>query len=81
MSDTPAGRPSRAIDGPAAEAVPSVPTHPLRRGIAWALIAKAVALGLLYVLFFSPDHRPAVTPDRLAGVLLAAPTVEAPVHD
>jgi hypothetical protein len=58
-----------------------VPPPRLGRGIAWALLAKAAALALLYVCFFSPAHRPDVTPDRLAGALLAAPAPEPPAHD
>jgi hypothetical protein len=37
----------------------------LRREIIILLAAKAALLALLYFLFFSPSHRPAVTPDAL----------------
>jgi len=45
------------------------------RDVAWALAIKAAALVALYVAFFGPSHRVAVTPDRIAAVLLD------PAHD
>jgi hypothetical protein len=32
----------------------------LRRDLAWLLVVKFAALGLLWVLFFSAPHQPAV---------------------
>ena len=40
----------------------------LRRDITFALVAKFVALVVLYLLFFSPSHRHAANPAaRIAG--------------
>jgi hypothetical protein len=46
------------------------PSLRLARGITWMLVAKAAALALLYVAFFSPAHRPDVTPGYVAEALL-----------
>ena len=37
----------------------------LARQIGIALVIKALALGVLFVLFFGPDQRPTVTPERV----------------
>jgi hypothetical protein len=42
----------------------------LRREIIILLLAKAALLVLLYVLFFSPAHRIAVTPESLRAHLI-----------
>ncbi len=42
---------------------------PLLREIAFVLVAKMLALALLYVAFFSPSHRPSANADRTAQVL------------
>ena len=42
--------------------------HRLRREITVALVAKFVALAALYLLFFTPAHRPPADPAaRIAG--------------
>jgi hypothetical protein len=38
----------------------SIPGAHLRRELAWLLGAKFAALGLLWLLFFSGAHRPAI---------------------
>lgn len=47
------------------------------RDVAWALALKALALVVLYVAFFGPAHRIAVTPDRVAAALIDAAPGEA----
>jgi hypothetical protein len=42
--------------------------HPLRREIAWALMFKMIALGVIYLAFFGPAHRPRVTPSGIAAI-------------
>ncbi len=37
--------------------------------IGYILLFKAVALALLYLLFFDKSHRPVVTPSNMAGFL------------
>lgn len=44
--------------------------HAPWRDIVWTLAFKAAALTLLYLLFFGPSHRIAVTPDRVAALLI-----------
>lgn len=46
---------------------------PLRRELTLALAFKAVAIFLLYVLFFSPAHRTHVTPADMAAALAGGP--------
>ncbi len=43
--------------------------HALAREITAALVFKAIVLGLLYLAFFAPHHRTAVTPERAAARL------------
>jgi hypothetical protein len=50
--------------------------HNLRRELAWLLAVKFAALGLLWLLFFSAAHQPAVDASA-AGRQLA---VAAPAH-
>jgi hypothetical protein len=52
----------------------------LRRGIAWTIALKLVALILLWAFFFSPAHRPEMTPERVESQL-AAPADPAPADD
>lgn len=56
-----------------ADPPPVPPPVPVIRGVTWMLLAKAAALLLLYLLFFSPAHRPQVTSGRVADALLAPP--------
>ncbi len=42
----------------------------LRREILLLIAVKAALLLALYFLFFSPAHRPTLTPDRLSAHLL-----------
>jgi hypothetical protein len=51
----------------------------LRRHLTWLLAVKFLLLALLWALFFSSAHRPAVDA-RAAGERLAA-TPQAGVHD
>lgn len=44
----------------------------LRRKIAWLLAFKAAALTILWLLFFSPDHRPVVDPGAVSRHLAPA---------
>ena len=53
--------------------------YPLRREIAWALAFKALALVVLYFLFFGPSHRMHVTPGDIAA-LFAAPAQTQGTH-
>jgi hypothetical protein len=41
----------------------------LRRKIGWLLLAKLIALILLWNMSFSPEHRLAVTPGRMDALL------------
>ncbi len=50
--------------------------HALAREITAALVFKAVVLGLLYLAFFAPHHRTAITPERAAARLLSDGTNE-----
>lgn len=47
--------------------------HDLRRKLIWLLAIKLAALAALWLLFFSPAHRPAVDPARAAEHLEAVP--------
>jgi hypothetical protein len=44
--------------------------HSLGRDIAWVLAFKVAALVALYLLFFGPSHHVAVTPERVAAVIV-----------
>jgi len=44
----------------------------LKRKLAWLLAIKLAALAALWLLFFSPSHRPAVDPAHAAEHLGAA---------
>lgn len=46
---------------------------PLSREITVLLAAKAVALALLWALFFGPHHRPQVAPSDIEGRLVGEP--------
>jgi hypothetical protein len=48
----------------------------LRFEIAAALTAKAIALTVLYLLFFAPAHRPAISDAVAAQHLYVAPPQE-----
>jgi hypothetical protein len=48
----------------------------LRREVLFLLAAKAALLLGLYLLFFSPAHRPTVTPERLQSHILDQTTRE-----
>ncbi len=57
----------------------SAPTSPsssdgwrprVRRQIAWTLLVKLLALIALWALFFSPQHRVDVTPERVQDQLI-----------
>ena len=52
-------------------------TTPLAREITVLLAVKAVALALLWVFFFGPQHRPEVAPSDIEGRLVGDP---APAH-
>ncbi len=54
----------------------SLTRHALAREITAALVFKAVVLGLLYLAFFAPHHRTAITPERAAARLLSDGTNE-----
>lgn len=41
----------------------------LRRHIAWVIAAKLVLIALLFVLFFSADHRPDIDPSGVSDRL------------
>jgi hypothetical protein len=60
---------------------PAPPPLRLARGITWMLVAKAAALALLYIVFFSPAHRPDVTPGRVADTLLNPATHAGPATE
>lgn len=45
--------------------------HPLAREVTFWLVVKAVALAALFFLFFSPAHRPNLTPDSVEARLIA----------
>ncbi len=47
----------------------SLTRHALAREITAALVFKAIVLGLLYLAFFAPHHRTAITPERAAARL------------
>ena len=49
----------------------------LRRRISWTLLIKLLALLALWLLFFSPAHRPLITPDAV-GTVLAVDAASAP---
>lgn len=49
---------------------------PLAREIVVALAVKVAALVVLWALFFSPDHRPAVDPGAVADALAPQHTSE-----
>lgn len=42
----------------------------VRRQIAWTLLVKLLALIALWALFFSPEHRVEVTPERVQDQLI-----------
>lgn len=44
-----------------------------KRHLAWILIAKIGLIALLYVLFFSPAHRPDVDADAVGRRLASTP--------
>ncbi|MFN3704146.1 cytochrome oxidase putative small subunit CydP [Thermomonas sp.] len=44
-----------------------------KRHLAWILIAKIGLIALLYVLFFSPAHRPDVDADAVGRRLESTP--------
>jgi hypothetical protein len=46
--------------------------HPLVRHIAVILLAKALALTLLYVAFFAPSQRPALNDRSVAAAVLGS---------
>jgi hypothetical protein len=48
------------------------------RAIAWALALKLAALAVLWALFFSPAHRPNVTPELVESRLVSERDGEAP---
>ena len=52
--------------------------HPLAREIAVVLVVKVLALATLYVAFFSPAHRPEVTPQTMERAILGAVSAVAP---
>ena len=53
----------------------SIPGAQLRRELAWLLAAKFAALGLLWLLFFSAAHQPAIDATAASRQLaLAAPS-------
>jgi hypothetical protein len=47
-----------------------VTTHPPWREITFALLAKVAALAVLYLAFFSPSHRPHLSPADMAQKLV-----------
>jgi hypothetical protein len=49
--------------------------HSLGRDIAWVLAVKFAALVALYVLFFGPSHHVAVTPARVAAVIIGPESI------
>jgi hypothetical protein len=51
---------------------------PLAREISIALAVKALMLILLYVAFFGPSHRVAVTPPGMAAALFESGSVPQP---
>jgi hypothetical protein len=46
--------------------------HELRRNLIWLIVIKLAALAALWLLFFSPVHRPTVDPARAAEHVGAA---------
>lgn len=52
----------------------------LRREITAALVFKLCALIVLFIFFFSPQHRPDVSPETLDRVLFSSDRTE-PIHD
>jgi uncharacterized membrane protein len=52
----------------------------LRRGIAWTIALKLVALILLWAFFFSPAHRAEMTAERVESQIVD-PAREAPADD
>jgi hypothetical protein len=55
--------------------IPSDHHRLLRRDLAWLLAAKFAALGLLWMLFFSAAHQPAIDATAASRQLaLAAPS-------
>jgi len=69
-----------AVLGCTAQARPDRPcTHRrLRREVAIALAWKLLALIVLFLLFFSPSHRPDVSADAVETLFFAEPAQEAP---
>lgn len=57
-----------------------IPDRRLGRHITVILITKVAALWLLWFLFFSPDHRPAINADAIDARIFpaAAPAMPAP---
>jgi hypothetical protein len=49
--------------------------HSLGRDIAWVLAFKLAALAALYLLFFGPSHHVAVTPERVAAVIVGPASI------
>ncbi len=45
----------------------------LRRGIGWTLLAKLIALVVLWAIFFSPAQRMDVTAERVDAQLVVGP--------
>jgi hypothetical protein len=45
----------------------------LRRSIGWLLLVKLIALILIKTLFFSSEHRPRITPERVDAQLALHP--------
>jgi hypothetical protein len=52
----------------------------MKRDIGWVLAAKVAALGLLRCLFFSPGQEPNADSAATGRHIVAAPSVEHPVH-
>jgi hypothetical protein len=52
--------------------------HPLAREIAVVLVVKVLALAALYFAFFSPAHRPEVTPEIMERAILGADSAVVP---
>jgi hypothetical protein len=64
-----AGRPGPTIRLAAGDKGGRVTTDPPWREISVVLVAKIAALALLYCAFFSPSHRPHLTPAAMAQKL------------
>lgn len=52
--------------------------HPLAREIALVLMVKLVALVALYMVFFGPANRPALTPEAVDRAVLGAAATPRP---